>query len=151
SPAAERLSADTPRSTSSGATFTAPSGWSITASTNKTILLPPEGDSRLALVDLQAADAAAAVAAGWASYRPDANRPLKIATRQAPYNGWEERHVYLYETSPNEKAVVYALAWRAGQAWMVAIVEASQATFEKRGAAFSLTIGSLRPNGYQRE
>src|SRR5262245_48206527 len=151
SPAAERLSADAPRATSGGATFIAPSGWSITASANKTILQAPEGDSHLALVDVQAADAATAVAAGWAGYRPAANRPLKIATPQAPYNGWQERHLYLYETSPNEKAVVYTLAWRAGQVWMVAIVEASRATFEKRGAAFSLAVGSLRPKGYQRE
>ena len=70
---------------------------------------------------------------------------------QSPYNGWEERRVFSYETSPNEKAVVYALAWRAGQAWTVVIVEATDATFEKRNAGFSLTIGSLRPKGYQRE
>src|SRR6202030_3248381 len=93
----------------------------------------------------------AAVAAAWAHYRPDANRPLRITTPQAPFNGWEERHVFNYETSPNEKAVVYALAWRAGQDWTVVIVEATRATFEKRNAAFSLVIGSLRPNGYQRE
>src|SRR5262249_42478008 len=64
---------------------------------------------------------------------------------------WDERHVYNYETSPNERTVVYALAWRAGQDWTVTIVEASYATFEKRIAAISLTIGSLRPKGYQRE
>src|SRR5262245_34100342 len=72
-PGVERLAADTPRTTSGGATFTAPAGWSIAAG-NKTVLQPPEGDSHLALVEVQAADAAAAVAAGWASYRPDARR-----------------------------------------------------------------------------
>ncbi|HSV22011.1 MAG TPA: serine hydrolase domain-containing protein, partial [Xanthobacteraceae bacterium] len=117
----------------------------------KTVLDPPEADSHLVLLDVNATDAASAMAAGWANYRPDANRPLRIATPQAPYNGWEERHVYSYETSPNEKAVVYGLAWRAGGAWTVVIVEATRSTFEKRNAAFSLTIGSLRPRGYQRE
>jgi CubicO group peptidase (beta-lactamase class C family) len=149
--AAERLAADTSLTTGSGATFTAPSGWSVTVGASKSILDPPEADSHLALVDVQATDAAGAVAAGWASYRPDANRPLRIATPQAPYNGWEERHIYFYETSPNEKAVVYALAWRAGRDWTVAIVEATRSTFEKRNAAFSLAVGSLRPKGYQRE
>lgn len=139
----ERFSTDTPLTTASGATFTAPSGWSVSSSTNKRVLDPPEADSHLALVDVQAADAAAAVAAGWASYRPDANRPLRIALPQAPLNGWDERQVYNYETSPNEKAVVYALAWRAGQDWTVAIVEATLSTFEKRNAAFSLALGSL--------
>ena len=132
---------------SANATFTAPLGWRVTTEANKNILEPPEGDSHLALLDVKAADADAAVAAGWAAYRPDAKRPLKLATAQAPHNGWEERRVFSYETSPNEKAVVYALAWRAGQDWTVVIVEASRATFEKRNAAFSLTIGSLRPKG----
>src|SRR6185295_15047141 len=31
------------------------------------------------------------------------------------------------------------------------IVEATRATFEKRNAALSLAVGSLRPKGYQRE
>ena len=150
-PAGERLAADAARTTTSGATFTAPAGWSMSSGGNRTLLEPPEADSRLALVDVEAADAAAAVAAGWASYRPDANRPLRLATRQAPYNGWEERHNFSYETSPNEKAVVYALAWRAGRNWTVTIVEATSATFEKRNAGFSLVTGSLRPKGYQRE
>jgi len=149
--AAEALSADTAETTTGGATFTAPMGWRITSTADKSILDPPEADSHLVLLDVHATDAASAVAAGWASYRPDANRLLRIATQQAPYNGWEERHVYSYETSPNEKAVVYALAWRAGGDWLVVIVEATRSTFEKRNAAFSLTIGSLRPKGYQRE
>jgi CubicO group peptidase (beta-lactamase class C family) len=137
--------------TTNGATFRAPAGWSVVASTNKVLLATPEDDSQLVLVDVQAPDAAAAVAAAWTSYRPDANRPLRTATPQAPYNGWVERHVFSYETSPNEKAIVYALAWRVGQNWTVTIVEAGRATFEKRNAGFSLVIGSLRASGYQRE
>jgi CubicO group peptidase (beta-lactamase class C family) len=150
-PAGERMASDTARTTTSSATFTAPAGWSVTSDASKTVLEPPEADSRLAIVDVEAADAAAAVAAGWAGYRPDARRPLRLATRQAPYNGWEERHLFSYEISPNEKAVVYALAWRAARSWTVIIVEASSATFEKRNAGFSLVTGSLRPAGYQRE
>ena len=149
--AAEPLSADTPQTTAAGATFTAPAGWSVSSAANKRVLDPPEADSHLALLDVQAADADAAVAAGWASYRPDAHRPLRLASPQAPLNGWEERHVYSYETSPNEKAVVYALAWRTGPDWMVVIVEAALSTFERRNAGFSLVIASLRPRGYQRE
>jgi CubicO group peptidase (beta-lactamase class C family) len=145
------LSADTPLATTGGATFTAPTGWRVTSAVNKSVLEPPEADSHLVMLDIHAADAAAAVAAGWAAYRPDANRPLRIATPQAPYNGWDERHLYIYETSPNEKVVVYASAWRAGGDWLVVIVEAALSTFEKRNAAFSLAIGSLRPKEYQRE
>jgi CubicO group peptidase (beta-lactamase class C family) len=149
--AAEELSADTPLTTARGATFTAPKGWGVASAANKIVLDPPDADSHLVLLEVDAMDADAAVAAGWANYRPEAKRPLQIATTQAPYNGWQERHLYSYETSPNEKAVVYALAWRRGRNWTVVIVEASRATFQKRNAGFSLAIGSLRPQGQQRE
>jgi CubicO group peptidase (beta-lactamase class C family) len=149
--AAEALSADTPLTTARGATFTAPKGWAVTSAANKIVLDPPEADSHLVVLEVDAMDADAAVAAGWANYRPEAKRPLQIATTQAPLNGWQERHVYSYETSPNEKAVVYALAWRRGRNWTVVIVEASRATFERRNAGFALAIQSLRPKGQKRE
>jgi CubicO group peptidase (beta-lactamase class C family) len=145
------LTADTPMTTTNGATFMAPVGWNVTVGANRVVLAPPEEDSRLVLVDVQAPDAVAAIAAGWASYRPDANRPLRLVTPQATFNGWIERHVFNYETSPNEKAVVYALAWRAGPDWTVTIVEASRSTFQKRNTGFSLIVGSLRAKGYHRE
>src|SRR5258708_38620209 len=99
----------------------------------------------MVILDIHAADAAGAVAAGWAAYRPDANRPLKIATPGAPYNGWDERHLYIYETSPNEKAVVYALAWRAGGDWPVGNVQTALSAFGKSNAPFSPANGSVRP------
>jgi hypothetical protein len=52
------------------------------------VLDPPEPDSRLALVDVDAKDAGAAVSAAWAAYRPDAKRPLRLSTPSAARNGW---------------------------------------------------------------
>src|SRR5260370_37429983 len=68
--ASERLAKDTPRTTPTGATFTAPADWSITSSASLVLLEPPESDSHLAIVDVHAADAAAAVASAWKTYRP---------------------------------------------------------------------------------
>jgi CubicO group peptidase (beta-lactamase class C family) len=152
--AVERASADTPKATASGATFTMPRDWAMTAKGPLVLLDPPEADSHLALVDVDAKsakDADAAVAAAWAAYRPDAKRPLKLSAPQAARNGWEERRSYQYETSPNEKATVFALALRAGASWVVAIADAADSTYEKRGSQFSLVLNSLRPKGYQRE
>ena len=115
------------------------------------VLDPPEPDSHVAIVDVPAADAAAAVAAAWAVYRPEAKRPIKLATPSPARNGWEERRTFDYETSPNERAAVQATALRAGDAWTVAIIDGTEPTFEKRGAQLALIIQSLRPKGYQRE
>src|SRR6516165_9196266 len=69
-PQPERLSADAKRTTVDGNTFLAPAGWTIAVRGRATILEAPEAGSRIALVDVQAKDADAAVAAAWAEYKP---------------------------------------------------------------------------------
>jgi CubicO group peptidase (beta-lactamase class C family) len=149
--APERLAADTPRVTPGGATFTVPSGWSIVTGKRLVILEPPETDSHIVIVDSQAADAAAATAAAWAAYKPDFKRPLRLATPRPAREGWEEQQVFDYETSPNERAVVEAIALRKGSSWTVALLDGSEPTFEKRGAPIRIILRSLRPKGYNRE
>jgi CubicO group peptidase (beta-lactamase class C family) len=150
-PASAPADKDTPRATPHGTTFTLPAGWTLTTKGELTIIGPPETDTHVAFLDVKAKDSDAAVAAGWAAYQPGFSRPLKIALPAAPRDGWEERKGYQYETSPNERAVVQALAWRAGDTWTVTIVEGSEPTIEKRGGPLSMAIASLRPKGYARE
>ena len=146
-----RVEKDTPSTTPAGATFVVPAGWAMTTNGSMVVLDPPEPDTHVVIVDVKAKDADAAVAAGWATYQPAFKRPLKLATPQAARNGWEERKAYQYETSPNERAVVQAMAWRAGDAWTVVLLDGSEPTFEKRGGPIGLALQSLRPKGYQRE
>jgi len=91
------------------------------------------------------------VAAAWAAYRPDAKRPIKVVTPRPAREGWEERQVFDYETSPNERASVEAIAERAGASWTVMIIDGSDATVQKRAAPISLIFETLRPKGYNRE
>lgn len=149
--APERVTADTPRVTPGGSTFTVPSGWSIETGKDLVVLAPPETDTHVAIVDSQAADAKAAVAAAWAAYKPETKRPLKLITPRPAREGWDERQAFEYETSPNERAVVVAIALRAGSTWTVLILDGTDPTVEKRGAPISLVLESLRPKGYQRE
>jgi len=149
--APERVTADTPRVTPGGASFTVPSGWSIETGKDLVVLAPPETDTHVAIVDSRAADAKAAVAAAWAAFKPETKRPLKLITPRPAREGWDERQVFEYETSPNERAVVGAIALRAGSTWTVLILDGTDPTVEKRGAPISLVVESLRPKGYQRE
>src|ERR1035438_2204943 len=121
-PTPEILTADTPRITPGGATFTVPSGWSIVSGKNLVLLGPPETDTHIAIVDSQAADAKAAVVTAWAAYKPEAKRPIKLVTPRPAREGWDERQVFEYETSPNERAVVEAVALRAGRRWTVGLL-----------------------------
>lgn len=150
----ETLGADTPKTTTEGATFIAPAGWTVTVRGSATIVEAPEGDSRLAFVDVStkdAKDADAAVAAGWAAYKPDAKWPLKVATDAPSKDGWADRRTYAYQTSPNEKRDVDVVVQRANDVWTVALYDMSQAVGEKRRAAVALLYGRLLPKGYKRE
>jgi CubicO group peptidase (beta-lactamase class C family) len=149
--AAERVATDTPRVTPGGATFQVPGGWSIVTAKDIVLLEPPETDTHIAIVDSETADAKAAVEAAWAAYKPDAHRPLKLVTPRPAREGWDERQVFDYETSPNERAVVQALALRAGKAWTVMILDGTEPTVEKRSAPIGLVFESLRPKSYHRE
>ena len=148
----EVVEKDTPKATAAGTTYTAPAGWSVDRKGPLVVLRPPEDDLALALFDAgEARDADAAVAAAWAAYAGGAKWPLKLAAPQAPRSGWEERKSFSYETSPNEKKTVAAGAYRAGKAWTAFVLDASDATFEKRGGPLSLALNSLRPKGYEKE
>ncbi|HEU0045816.1 serine hydrolase domain-containing protein [Sphingomonas sp.] len=144
--------ADRPEKTPSGATFTAPGGWTINSKPKLVELVAPEGDFGAALIDVgSAANATAATAAAWQAWRPAQTRPPKLVTARPPRNGWEERQVIDYEVSPNEKRALFAVAFRKGNAWTVALADGSEATAEKRLAAIGLVQQSLRPGGYARE
>jgi len=145
------IAADTAIATSGGSTFTAPGGWSMVTADSMILLQTPEPDSHVAVVDVHASSADEAVAAAWKIYKPTANRTLQLATDRPARNGWEQRRVYDYETSPNERAAVQAIAYRAGAAWTVLIVDGTEPTFERRAAPLSLVVQSLRPKGYARE
>ncbi len=149
--AKETLAADTPRTTVAGNTFIAPAAWRIEVRGPATILEAPEGGSHIALVDVQAKDADAAVAAAWAAYRPDAKWPLKVTNDFPDEDGWSGIRNYTYQTSPNEKREVVANARRAGDTWTVVLYDMDQAVGEKRGGQVALIFSRLLPKGYERE
>ncbi len=150
--AAAQQAADTPGQTATGVVYTQPKDWSVTNAGPATIFTSPEGDLKLAVVDVGgAADAQAAAAKAWTLYKPAAARTVRLASAAPPGDGWDERVGIAYETSPGERAVVAATAMRRGTSWTVVIVEGSEATANKRSAALALLQQSLRPAGYKPE
>ena len=83
----ERLTEDAPRTTVEGATFIAPAGWTLTVRGPMTILEAPEAGSRIALVDVHADTADAAVAVSWAAYAPPKYWALKRSAPQEDRDG----------------------------------------------------------------
>src|SRR4029450_3017487 len=110
---AEQVSVDSPRTTSGGATFTAPGGWMITTTKGMVVLQPPEPDTHIAIFESDAADAKGGVPAAWAAYKPQSHA-LRLVTPRPSRNGWEERQVFDYETCPHTRAGVQGIASRGG-------------------------------------
>jgi len=150
-PATERLTADAPRTTVEGATFIAPSGWTITVRGPATVLEAPEAGSRIALVDVHADTADAAVAVAWAAYNPPRYWALKRAAPQEDRDGWVDQKQYVYETSPGEHRTVAANAARHDKIWTVTLFDMDQAVAEKRASQVGLIFSRLLPRDYQRE
>ena len=147
-----KAAADTPGQTSAGVTYTQPRDWMVTTRAPATLFTAPENNLNIVVVDVgQAADASAAAAKAWSLYRPDAGRRVRLVTAGPPGEGWDERFGLSYETSPNERVAISALALRQGLNWTVMIVDGAEATLGKRSAAASVIQQSLRPAGYSRE
>ncbi len=149
--APEKLSADTPKTTVVGNAFIAPKDWSIRVKGPATILEAPEGDSWVALVDVEAKTQDEALAAAWQAYKPDAKWPLKVSNDLPDRDGWSRRRAYDYQTSPNEKRGVDAVVYYSGSSWTVVIVDVADAVAGKRGAQLSMIFSRLLPKGYSRE
>lgn len=146
------LATDTPAKLASGATFTAPKGWTFADKGQVRVMTAPEGDARVMVVDgLTGADVQAAVASGWALAQTGMTRAPKLVTPRPGREGWDDRSVFEYETSPNEKRFLYAIAYRKGPGWAAILYDGSDATTDKRFAAVSQVMSSLRAPGYSRE
>jgi CubicO group peptidase (beta-lactamase class C family) len=140
--------------TSAGHSFTPPEGFTLRQDGPLTRVTAPEGDATVTLVDIGTArDADDAIAQAWALAEPGFRRKPELATARTSRNGWADIKVQDYETSPNEKLAVQAVARRSttGTGWVVILLQASQATLDKRGAPIGKFLTTLRPKGFERE
>ena len=150
--AAEKVTSENRRATPGGLiSFKAANGWSLRTTANGVVLEPPEPDMHVAIIETKEIDPAAAVAKAWQEYRPGFKRSLKVVTDRPGRDGWETAKVFDYETSPNERIIVQATAYKLGHAWMVFLLDGAEPTFEKRLGPIGLIAGSVIPASYQRE
>ncbi|MES2320396.1 MAG: serine hydrolase domain-containing protein [Pseudomonadota bacterium] len=134
-----------------GIELTGAAQWRVRRESGMLIIDAPENDASLALVDLDAPDAAAAIHAAWAVFRPGVKRVARMLTREAARTGWDARAVASYDMPANARMAVSATALRSGQKWTVLLLEGATATVQRRGAALAMMQGSVRPGGYQDE
>lgn len=134
------------------ANFVAPADWTRSSSPPVSEIRAPEGDLTLALVDVgAAADAAAAVAQAWKRYDPAFARNVRLITKAAGREGWDDIWIVDYAVSPDEKLVLFANAYRKGAGWTVLLARGPEATFGKRSGQLRAFADSIRPKGVAAE
>ena len=147
----EKLRSESTKETAAGATFQAPAGWTLKAMGARRLLEGPEADVHFAFVENKEASAEAAVAEAWKEIHPDFKRAIEFVADKPARNGWEQYLVFKYQTSPNEKLTIQAVARRNKDTWTIGLLEASEAGYERRNAEVRLIRDSVRPKGYERE
>ncbi len=117
------LTADTPTTTVVGNTFIAPAGWTVSVRGPATILEPPEGDSWIALVDVEGEGRRRGDRGGVGGVQAGREVAAQGHERRARQGRLVEAQAYEYQTSPNEKRGVQALAAFANGRWTVVVVD----------------------------
>lgn len=153
-PQPERPARDTPRVTEGGVHYTVPAGWSLTTEPGLAVVEAPEGDLRLAIVDLAGpshAQPEVAVAHAFARYGHTPPARLK-ASEGEPTGGWKRVHWFVYELLPTDTQRVLGADVRwAGEQGVVVILDATRAALDRRSGEFAVLDRSLQPTGYARE
>ena len=138
--------------TTASGSLVPPDGWTQTPAPQMLTLKAPEGDTFVAIVDGGASgDPKEVVAAAWKRFDPGFACRIRLVTKAAATEGWDEAWAVDYETSPDEKLVLFARAMRHGDGWTVVLARGSEATFEKRAGAIRKIGESLRPAGLKPE
>jgi hypothetical protein len=74
------------------------------------------------------------VAAAWAAYEPERKWTVTGTSESPDEDGWSKIRQYGYQTSPNERRAVAAIALFAGEAWTVIVIDRDAAVAEKRAS-----------------
>jgi CubicO group peptidase (beta-lactamase class C family) len=146
-----RLTADTALRSPSGATFTAAAGWFVTEAADHLRLQDPTKEVRLTLVELVAPDGQAAIQAAWKRVSPGFARAVLKTVTPPARDGWEAVVQNVYQVPEAEQRVVVGLARRKGKTWYVALIDGTQAGFDRRSAQTMLVITSFKVAGLDEE
>jgi CubicO group peptidase (beta-lactamase class C family) len=135
----------------SGSTLTVAKGWFVSDAKDLLVVEDPERQSKLAMVELAAADRDAAVARAWERFQP--GFALKVAHKEdlLAREGWDEVARFVYVTQADDNRAVQAVVRRKGSTWYAWLVDASKAAFDRRSGHMMMALRSFKPVGLMAE
>ncbi len=143
------MTAETTVKTPRGASFPVAAGWTVTEAGDQITLSDPEHQMKVTYVELEAPSGASAIAGAWKRHDP-AFALTARRTVTPPSTTWDDVTQTVYET-PDPAAVVMAVARRRGQVAWVVLLEATQASLDRRGAQMQNSFDRLEAPGVAKE
>ncbi|MES2017658.1 MAG: serine hydrolase domain-containing protein [Pseudomonadota bacterium] len=149
---AGKLDANQALATAAGTLVTGVKDWNVRREANMLVFDAPEHNASLAVIDLTAADGAAAIKAALAQFGGKHANLAPQSLNPAPARtGWDERVVASYDVPADQLTTVQASAYRHGASWTVVILDSADSTVGKRSAAISQMRASVVPADYTPE
>ncbi|MGI5864010.1 MAG: serine hydrolase domain-containing protein [Myxococcales bacterium] len=145
------LDADQRIETASGASFTAPKGWSLERRDGLVALACPDGELAVGLFETNEKAIDDAIAAGWKRLAPGFSGQVKEAVSPPAGDGWDELRVVQYQFPPQAQRFAQAVARRKSETWHVLLFEGPLSAVSRRGAQVNLVASSYRAAGSERE
>lgn len=142
---------DTPMTTSSGSTYIAPKGWTVTTKRDRIVLTDPNREVSVTFLERREQDGAAAIAAAWKQVQPDFARTVEFTTPRLGRNGWDASVSVSYETTAAESRWVWADATRKGDTWFVTLNDGTRDGWERRDPQANIARESFRAKGVVEE
>lgn len=139
---------DTPATTPSGSTYTAPKGWTITASPEQVTLESPERDLRVTFVERDEKSGADAIAAAWKALRPEVAANVRRIKPWAGHDGWDDELLVEYaEPSVPGVRLAEASARRKGDTWFVSLIDGPLEGWKRSQDRANALVASFRAKG----
>lgn len=146
-----QLTADTKIKTAGGATVTVPARWHLTRHPNHLLALGPDKGLWVALLELKAKDAKAAITRAWKIARPAFALKVDRTVTPPPSSGWDAVMQINYQLPSTARRVVLANARGRGEVFYVALVDGKIAALSRRGAQLGAILSSLKAPGVKKE
>lgn len=146
-----QLATDTQIKTARGATLTIPARWHLARHPHQLVVREPDREMWLALIELQAANAKAAITKAWKLARPAFALKERRTVTPPASGGWDSVTQITYVTPTKARRVVLALARGKGKLFYVALIDGKVAAFSRRGAQLKTILSSLKAPGVQEE
>jgi CubicO group peptidase (beta-lactamase class C family) len=145
------VDADTPMTTTSGSTYVAPKGWTVTTRQGATVLQDSNREISVTFVERKEQDGSAAIAAAWKQIEPELTPSAQGINAWPGRGGWDARMDADYETKMTDGRSRWAHAWRKGDTWFVALSTGTREGWQRRGSQARMARESFRAKGVVEE